>query len=159
MSRRASQSPTELVVTYFMTGDLVAVEQALVMARAIITNRRASETSVALGAPTRRRRRSTPADVAPEQPTAAPSGAGAAAPTPVIGAIQQQAAAQSPRRRTRPVIVPPSGTEAPKRRRRRRAAVPAAPVAGEAVPVHAASALPSQLAPGEDGYEPISTQE
>ena len=159
MARRATQSPTELVVTYFMTGDLVAVEQALVMASAIVRNRRERETSVALTAPARRRRgrASQPqlivdAGTAPGQQEQAPP------PTPVVGVIQQQAAAQSPRRRTRPVIVPPSGTEAPKRRRRRRAA--AGPVASDMVPLPpGASALPTQLAPGDDGYEPISTQE
>lgn len=151
MARRG-QSPTELVVHYFMTGDLVAVEQALVIASSILRTRRERETSAALGSTPRKRVRKPSTRIGPMIGTSPGVQEAAKPAAPVVGATQQAAAAQSPRRRTRPVAVPPDG--APKRRRGRptgskNVAQPAPAAAVDPAPVVPATALPDQ------GDEPI----
>jgi hypothetical protein len=164
MARRGV-SPTELVVGYFLNGDLVAVEQALVIATAIIKNRREKETSVALGspAPRRRRRKATPEVATGVQTGTAPGAVEPPAAAAVTTTTDAPAATTAPRRR-RTRTAPAAGAEAPKRTRRRRGTSGATPPMGTgttaagpvAVP---APALPAQLGEGDEGYEPISVNE
>jgi len=145
MARRG-QSPTELVVNYFMTGDLAGVEQALVIGRAIIANRQTAATPAA--APRKRVRKPVVrTGTAPGMPEAAKPAV--AAP---VGATQQAAAAQSPRRRTRPVAVPADG--APKRRRGRPAGSTNKTSAPSAAAVDPAPIVPPTALPPQ-GDEPI----
>lgn len=134
---RRGQSPTQLVVDYFMNGELTAVEQALVIAGSIVSNRRARETSVALTAPARRPRvrNRKPAAVAPPAPTAAAETATATPQTP---------AAAAPRRRSRAAAAPADG--APRRRRGR--------PAGSGKTTGATPSLPSSGQPAAAAQEP-----
>ena len=133
MSRRAV-SPTEMVVNFFMRGSPAEVEQALLVATAIVAARKQPGGTV----PTRRARTPRPAPASTAAITTVAPG-----PVPVpLSPIQQEAAARSPRRRSRP----PTGPVGPKRTRRTRAQMTAAAAAATASPA-AGTTAPSPLPP------------
>lgn len=165
MARRAAVTPTELVVNYFLNGDLTAVEQALVIATAILKNRREKETSVALTAPRQRRTRraSQPQPTEVVKQGEAPGAVETQVAPPVTGTAAPVAPAAPRQRRRRGAAAAPAG-DAPKRTRRRRGAaagqptgaMPALGTGTTAAPV-AGPTLVTPLPPLPDqGDEPIS---
>ena len=141
MARR-SPSPTQLVVDYFMNGELASVEQALVIASSIVSNRRARETSVALTAPARRPR------VRARKPAATPPAAAAATPAPVA-IVAPPAAVAASRRRSRAAAPPAEGQPARKRGRpagsKTTGATPPLPSSGPSTSAAPAAAEPPPL--------------
>lgn len=170
MARRATVTPTELVVNYFLNGDLLAVEQSLVIASAIVKNRREKETSVALTAPRQRRARRASQPQTQEtavvkqgespgvvEPTANTPVGGAAIATGVGTTATAPAAAPRQRRRRTAAAAGPvaAAGDAPKRTRRRRGTTGATPAMGTGTTASRPTLVNPPPLP-DQGDEPIS---